>query len=150
MALTLCLSFLYAVGTVLVLPSPQELVLGAVASAPGWTVILVAVLGRIAGAYVLFFLGDRLKRWQRIQIWREKEARVQLWIARVEKWVNRMGAPALFFLLLIPGFPDTGMSYVLALFSRRPGAFALAVAGASAVRLTLAYFGIFYLIRWSQ
>lgn len=38
------------------------------------------------------------------------------------------------------------MSYVLALFSRRPWTFALAVAAASALRLTLAYLGIFYIL----
>lgn len=147
MALTLFLAFLYAVGTVVLLPSPQELVLGATAVAPGWAVILVASLGRAVGAYLLFFFGDRLKRWQKLQTWRAKEARLQKWILRTEKWVNHVGAPALFFFLLIPGFPDTAMSYVLALFGRRPWAFALAVAGASALRLTLAYLGIFYVIR---
>lgn len=146
MALTLWLSFLYSLGTLVVLPSPQELVLGAVASAPGWAVITVVVLGRMVGAYFVFFLGDRLKRWQRVQIWRKKEAHLQSWILRTEKWVNRLGAPALFFLLLIPGFPDTAMSYALSLLGRRPWAFALAVAGASALRLTLAYFGIFYVV----
>lgn len=146
MAPTLLLSFLYSLGTVVVLPSPPELVLGAVASAPGWAVITVAVLGRVVGAYFVFFLGDRLKRWQRVQVWRN-EARLQSWILRTEKWVNRLGAPALFFLLLIPGFPDTAMSYALSLLGRRPWAFALAVAGASALRLTLAYLGIFYVLR---
>ncbi len=147
MALTLFLVFLYAMGTVVLLPSPQELALGAAAAAPGWAVIAVAALGRATGAYLLFFFGDRLKRWQKLQTWRAKEARLQKWIWRTEKWVNRVGAPALFFFLLIPGFPDTAMSYVLALFGRRPWSFAFAVAGASALRLILAYFGIFYVIR---
>jgi membrane protein DedA with SNARE-associated domain len=144
MAFSLFLAFLYAVGTVIALPSPQELILGAVAKAPAWTVILVGALGRGLGAYLLFFAGDRLKRFHKIQNWRERDARVQRWVARTEKWVNRLGAPALFFFLLIPGFPDTVMSYVLALFSRRPWAFTLAVILASALRLTLAYLGIFY------
>jgi len=150
MALTLFLVFLYAVGTVILLPSPQELALGAAALAPGWAVIVVAALGRALGAYLLFFFGDRLKRWQKFRTWREKDARLQKWIDRTEKWVNRLGAPALFFFLLIPGFPDTVMSYILALFGRRPWAFALAVAGASALRLTLAYLGIFYVISRAQ
>jgi len=144
MVFSLFLAFLYAVGTVVALPSPQELVLGAVAKAPAWAVILVGALGRGLGAYLLFFAGDRLKRFSKIQNWRERDARLQRWVARTEKWVNRLGAPALFFFLLIPGFPDTVMSYVLALFSRRPWAFALAVVLASALRLTLAYLGIFY------
>jgi len=144
MAFSLFLAFLYAVGTVVALPSPQELVLGAVAKAPAWAVILVGALGRGLGAYLLFFAGDRLKRFSKIQNWRERDARLQRWVARTEKWVNRLGAPALFFFLLIPGFPDTVMSYVLALFSRRPWAFALAVAAASSLRLILAYLGIFY------
>ncbi|MEN3011125.1 MAG: VTT domain-containing protein [Candidatus Bipolaricaulaceae bacterium] len=143
MALSLCLAFLYAVGTVVVLPSPQELVLGAVAHAPGWAVILVAVAGRACGAYLLFFAGDRLKR--RIR-WKGREERIRRWAAQLERWVNRLGAPALFLFLLIPGFPDTAVSYVLALFNRRPWAFALAFAGAAALRLSLAFLGIYYVL----
>lgn len=146
MALSLVLTFFYSVGTVILLPSPQELALGAATVAPGWAVITVAALGRAAGAYLLFFLGDRLKRWRKIQNWRTQEKKLQRWLLVTEKWINRLGAPALFFLLLIPGFPDTVISYVLALFGRRPWAFALAVAAASAFRLTLAYLGIFYLL----
>jgi uncharacterized membrane protein YdjX (TVP38/TMEM64 family) len=56
--------------------------------------------------------------------------------------VDRYGAPALFFLLLIPGFPDTGAVYLAAVAGARPLAFSLATAGAGAVRLTLAYLGI--------
>ncbi len=94
-----------------------------------------------------FFLGDRLKRWAWFKNPRFKnEERLQKWLLLTEQWGNRLGAPALFFLLLIPGFPDTAMSYVLALFSRRPWAFTLAVAAASALRLTLAYLGIFYVL----
>lgn len=145
MAISLVLAFLYSLGTVVILPSPQELVLGAVAKAPGWAVILVAVAGRTCGAYLLFFAGDRLKRWQRLRRWRQQEARVQTWVVRLEKWINRFGAPALFLFLLVPGFPDTALSYVLALFNRRPWAFALAFTAASALRLSLALLGIYYI-----
>lgn len=144
MAWALFLAFLYGVGTVLVLPSPQELVLGAAAKAPGWAVILVAVAGRACGAYLLFLIGDRLKRWKRLASWRAQNERVQGWALRLERWVNRVGAPALFLFLLIPGFPDTAASYVLALFNRRPWAFALAFACASALRLSLTFLGISY------
>lgn len=143
MAFTLFLAFLYALGTVLVLPSPQELVLGAAVRAPGWAVILVAVAGRTVGAYLLFFAGDRLKRWVR---WSNQETKVQKWAARLEHWVNRFGAPALFLFLLVPGFPDTALGYVLAIFNRRPWAFALAFAAASALRLSLAFLGIYYVL----
>lgn len=143
MAFTLFLAFLYALGTVLVLPSPQELVLGAAVRAPGWAVILVAVAGRTVGAYLLFFAGDRLKHWVRRS---NQETKVQKWAARLERWVNRFGAPALFLFLLVPGFPDTALSYVLAIFNRRPWAFALAFAAASALRLSLAFLGIYYVL----
>lgn len=146
MAFALFLVFLYAIGTVVVLPTPQELVLAALATAPGWAVIAVAATGRAVGAYLLFFLGARLRAWQRVQAWREKDGRIQKWAMHTERWVNRFGAPALFFLLLIPGFPDTVLSYILAVFNRRPWAFALAMAGASALRLSLAYLGIFYVV----
>lgn len=148
MAWTLFLAFLYGVGTVLVLPSPQELVLGAVAKAPGWAVILAAVAGRALGAYLLFFAGDRLKHWKRLEAWRTRERKAQRWALRLERWVNRVGAPALFLFLLIPGFPDTAASYVLALFNRRPWAFALAFACASALRLSLALLGLYYVRGW--
>ncbi|MCS7239667.1 MAG: VTT domain-containing protein [Candidatus Bipolaricaulota bacterium] len=146
MAFALFLVFLYAAGTVIALPTPQELVLGAVATAPGWAVITVAAAGRALGAYLLFFLGAKVKSWQKLRAWREKDKRIQRWVIRTERWVNRLGAPALFFLLLIPGFPDTVVTYVLAMFNRRPWAFALAMASASALRLSLAYLGIFYIV----
>lgn len=147
MAASLVLTFFYAVGTVVILPTPQEALLGATAVAPGWAVILVGTLGRALGAYLLFLFGDRLQRRTSLEDWKEKPGRAQRWFSLTERWVTRWGAPALFFLLLIPGFPDTVFSYVLAIFGHRPVAFATSVALASAVRLSLGYFGIRLLIR---
>lgn len=146
MALALFLAFLYAVGTVLALPSPLEAVLGAAVKAPGWAVILTAVAGRACGAYLLFFLGDRLKRWERWKRWQGRDEGWQKWAKRLEREVNRFGAFALFLFLLVPGFPDTAVGYVLALFNRRPWAFALAFAAASGLRLSLAFLGIYYVL----
>jgi len=147
MALALILVFLYAVGTSVVLPTPLEAVLSAVKLAPGWAVIAVAVLGKLVGAYLVFWLAVRVKGLPRVQAWQGRN-RYARWLMEFgRKWVDRYGAPALFLLLLIPGFPDTGAVYLLAVAGGRPVAFSLATAGAGAVRLSLAYLGIMGLSR---
>lgn len=147
MALALFLTFLYGFGTSVVLPTPLEAALGATRLAPGWAVILVAVLGKFLGAYALFYLAVRIKRLPRVEEWQGRN-RYARWLMRFgERWVDRFGAPALFFLLLIPGFPDTGAVYLLALAGGRPLVFSLATAGAGAVRLTLVYLGIWGFVR---
>ncbi|MBC7092473.1 VTT domain-containing protein [Candidatus Bipolaricaulota bacterium] len=145
--LALFLAFLYAVGTAVVLPSPTEAVLAAAKVAPPWAVIAVATLGRMAGSYLVFFLGDRVKRLPRVEVWRRETRWGQWWLAIGERWVNRFGVPALFLLLLIPGFPDTVAMYLLAAVGRRPLAFALAASGASAVRLAFVQAGIWLATR---
>ncbi len=147
MALALFLTFLYGAGTAVVLPTPLEAALAAARFAPGWAVILVATLGKFAGAYAIFYLAVRLKRLSRVRAWQARN-RYARWLMEVGgKWVDRYGAPALFLLLLIPGFPDTGAMYLLAVAGGRPLAFSLATATAAAVRLTLAYLGIWGLSR---
>ena len=147
MALALFLVFLYAVGTSVVLPTPLEAVLSAVKLAPGWAVIAVAVLGKLVGAYLVFWLAVRVKGLPRVQSWQGRN-RYARWLMEFgRKWVDRYGAPALFLLLLIPGFTDTGAVYLLAVAGGRPVAFSLATAGAGAVRLSLAYLGIMGLSR---
>jgi membrane protein DedA with SNARE-associated domain len=138
----LFLAFLYGVGTVVLLPTPMEAVLTATRYAPPWAVITVAVLGRMIGAYFVFFLGDWLKRLPKVEFWRRETRWGQRLLNQGEKWVNRFGAPALFLCLLIPGFPDTGISYLLAIIGRRPISFTLAVGGAAALRLSLVQAGI--------
>jgi len=142
MALALFLVFLYAVGTSMVLPTPLEAALGGLKFAPGPAVITAAVLGKFAGAYAVFYLAVRLKRLRAVEEWRARNRYARRLMALGERWVNRFGAPALFLLLLIPGFPDTGAVYLLAVAGGRPLAFSLAAAGAGAVRLTLVYLGI--------
>jgi len=140
--MALFLTFLYAVGTSVVLPTPLEAVLGAVKLAPGWAVITVAVLGKLVGAYLVFWLAVRVKGLPRVKAWRGRNRYAQWLMEFGRKWVDRYGAAALFLLLLIPGFPDTGAVYLLAVAGGRPVAFSLATAGAGAVRLSLAYLGI--------
>lgn len=151
MALTLFLVFLYAAGTALVLPTPLEAVLAGVKFAPGWAVIAVATMGKFTGAYAIFYLAVYLKRLPRVQNWGATNRYARALMEFGHKWVDRFGAPALFFLLLIPGFPDTGAVYLLAITGGRPFAFSLAAAAAAAVRLSLAYLGIWgvttYLVR---
>ena len=147
MALALFLVFLYALGTAVALPTPLEAVLGAVELAPGWAVILVAVLGKLAGAYLVFWLAVRVKGLPRVQAWQQGNRYAKRLMEFGRKWVDRYGAPALFLLLLIPGFPDTGAVYLLAVAGGRPLAFSLAAAGASAVRLSLVYLGVWSITR---
>ncbi|MGC9529786.1 MAG: VTT domain-containing protein [Candidatus Bipolaricaulaceae bacterium] len=142
MVLALFLAFLYAVGTSVVLPTPTEAVLTAARYSPAWAVVLVAVAGKTVGAYLTFFIGDRLKQLPRVQVWRRQSRWGRRLLAWGERWVDRFGAPALFLCLLIPGFPDTGGVYLLALTGRRPLAFAVATGTAAAVRLTVTYFGV--------
>ena len=142
MALTLFLAFLYAAGTAIALPTPLEAVLAGVKFAPGWAVIVTATVGKFAGAYAIFYLAVCLKRLPRVRDWQARNRYAKRLMDFGWRWVDRYGAPALFFLLLIPGFPDTGAVYLLAVAGGRPLAFSLATAGAAAVRLSLAYLGI--------
>lgn len=142
MALALFLAFLYGAGTAVALPTPLEAALAGTRFAPGWAVIAAATLGKFAGAYAVFRLAVHLKRIPRVRAWRARNRYARRLMAFGERWVDRYGAPALFFLLLIPGFPDTGAVYFLAVTGGRPLAFSLATGGAAAVRLTLAYLGI--------
>lgn len=142
MALTLFLVFLYAIGTSVALPTPLEAALGGIRFAPAWAVIGVAVVGKFIGAYLIFFLGVKLKRLPAVENWQTRNPFARRLVGFGKRWVDRFGAPALFFLLLIPGFPDTGALYLTALIGGRPVAFSLATAAAGSLRLTLAYLGI--------
>ncbi len=142
MVMTLLLAFLYGVGTAVVLPTPLEAVLAGAKFAPGWAVIIAATLGKFAGAYAIFYLGAYLKRLPRVRDWQARNRYVKKLLEVGTRWVNRFGAPALFLLLLIPGFPDTGAVYLLAVAGGRPLSFALATAAAAAIRLSLAYVGL--------
>jgi len=148
MALALFLTFLYGAGTAIILPTPLEAALAGAKFAPGWAVIAVATAGKFAGAYAIFLLAVRLKRIPRVRDWQARN-RYARWLMEFgRKWVDRYGAPALFLLLLIPGFPDTGAVYLLAAVGGRPLAFSMATAAAAAVRLSLAYLGIWGLSRY--
>lgn len=142
MALSLLLVFLYAAGTAIALPTPLEAALAGLKFAPPWAVIATAVVGKFVGAYLVFYFALRLKRLPRVEEWGRRN-RWGRWLFGIgRRWVDRYGAPALFLLLLIPGFPDTGAVYLAAIAGGRPLAFSLATAGAGAVRLTLTYLGI--------
>jgi len=142
MALALFLTFLYGAGTAVILPTPFEASLGAIEFAPAWAVMAVAVVGKFCGAYLVFFLAVRLKRLPRVQTWQANNRYARALMGFGRRWVDRYGAPALFLLLLIPGFPDTGAVHLLAVAGGRPLAFSLATAAAGSVRLVLVYLGV--------
>jgi uncharacterized membrane protein YdjX (TVP38/TMEM64 family) len=138
----LLLVFLYEVGTAIILPTPSEIpVLGYTRIPIGW-IFVFAVAGKIAGSYVIFFLGDRLKgtaRFQRVAMRNRWVRAVMTWS---ERFVHRYGVFAVFVLLSIPGFPDTVSLYLFALVSKRPVVFALAAGLGTAVRMILMLFGV--------
>jgi len=138
----LLLVFLYEVGTSAVLPTPAELPLVTYKWLPVWWITLFAVAGRIVGAYLVFFLGDRLKNTDRfhglVQRYRFLDA-IMRWS---ERFVRRYGVVAVFLLLCIPGFPDTVSLYLFALIGQRPVLFSLAAGAATAVRFGLVILGV--------
>jgi membrane protein YqaA with SNARE-associated domain len=138
----LLLIFLYEVGTAVILPTPSEVpVLGYTWIPLGW-IFAFAVAGKIAGSYLIFFLGDRAKETERFG---RLVARFR-WLAAIMAWserfVNRYGVVAVFILLSIPGFPDTVSLYLFALVGKRPVVFALAAGLGTGVRMLLTLFGI--------
>ncbi|HID08658.1 TPA: hypothetical protein EYP13_00345, partial [Candidatus Micrarchaeota archaeon] len=137
--LTVILSFLYGIGTAVALPTPTEAVLIATRYAPGWAVICAAVFGKSLGAFLIYRFAVYIKGLDRVERWKARNRYAQVLFRFGERWVDRFGPSALFFLLLIPGFPDTGAVYLTAVAGGRPLAFALAVGASSAVRLSLAY-----------
>ena len=118
----LFLVFLYEIGAAAILPTPAELPLVTYKWLPvGW-MTLFAVVGKVVGSYLVFFLGDRMKN--------------------TERFVRRYGVFAVFLLLCIPGFPDTVSLYLFAVVGQRPVLFSLAAGAATAVRFGLVILGV--------
>lgn len=137
----LCMIFLYEVGAAVVLPTPSELPVLVYDWVPLPWIFLVAVIGKTAGSYLLFFLGDRLKATARFQRLAARYRPVG-WILRAsEGFVRRYGVFAVFVLLSIPGFPDTVSLYLFALVGNRPILFSIASGLGTAVRMGLALAG---------
>jgi uncharacterized membrane protein YdjX (TVP38/TMEM64 family) len=133
--------FLYEVGAAVVLPTPSELPVLIYSWVPLAWIFLAAVLGKTAGSYLLFFLGDRLKGTARFKRLAARYRAVG-WILRVsEGFVRRYGVLAVFVLLSIPGFPDTVSLYLFALVGNRPILFSIASGLGTAVRMGLVLVG---------
>ncbi len=138
----LFLVFLYEVGAAVILPTPAELPLATYKWLPvGW-MTLFAVLGKFAGSYLVFFLGDRLKNTQRFHSMVDRYRPLQAIMHWSELFVRRYGVFAVFLLLCIPGFPDTVSLYLFAAIGQRPVLFAAAASLATAVRFGLVIFGV--------
>jgi membrane protein YqaA with SNARE-associated domain len=138
----LFLVFLYEIGAAAILPTPAELPLVTYKWLPvGW-MTLFAVVGKIVGSYLVFFLGDRMKnteRFHRLVARYDVLSAVMKWS---ERFVRRYGVFAVFLLLCIPGFPDTISLYLFALIGQRPVLFSLAAGAATAVRFGLVILGV--------
>jgi len=137
----LLLVFAYEVGAAVILPTPTEMPAVAYSWLPiGWLFVF-AVAGKIVGSYLIFFVGDRVKRTERFEAFCQKHKAIGRLMAYSERLLDRFGVVALFVLLSIPGFPDTLPLYVFALAGRRPVMFALASGFGTAVRISLVIAG---------
>jgi uncharacterized membrane protein YdjX (TVP38/TMEM64 family) len=133
----LFLIFLYELGTAIVLPTPSGFHVFAHSWIPlGW-IFLFAVAGKAVGAYLLFFLGDRVKGTDHFRRLTERHPWLRLILRVSERFVHRYGVFAIFVLLSVPGFPDTVSLYLFALVGKRPVLFALASGLGTAVRMGL-------------
>jgi membrane protein DedA with SNARE-associated domain len=134
--------FLYEVGAAVILPTPAELPLVTYKWLPvGW-MTLFAVVGKIIGSYLVFFLGDRMKNTERFHRLVNRYRALRGVMGWSERFVRRYGVFAVFLLLCIPGFPDTVSLYLFALIGQRPVLFSLAAGMATAVRFGLVILGV--------
>jgi membrane protein YqaA with SNARE-associated domain len=134
--------FLYEVGAAVILPTPAELPLVTYKWLPvGW-MTLFAVVGKIIGSYLVFFLGDRMKNTERFHRLVNRYRALRAVMDWSERFVRRYGVFAVFLLLCIPGFPDTVSLYLFALIGQRPVLFSLAAGMATAVRFGLVILGV--------
>jgi membrane protein YqaA with SNARE-associated domain len=137
----LFLIFLYEIGTAVILPTPSGVHVLAYFWIPiGW-IFLFAVAGKVVGAYLLFFLGDRVRETDHFQRMTERHRWLRVILQVSERFVHRYGIFAIFVLLSVPGFPDTVSLYLFALVGGRPVLFALAAGVGTAVRMGLLLVG---------
>ncbi|MCD5415676.1 VTT domain-containing protein [Candidatus Bipolaricaulota bacterium] len=137
----LLLIFLYEVGTAIILPTPSGIHVLAHNQLPLLWIFVFAVAGKTTGAYLLFFLGDRMKGSDRFHSFAARHQWVQSILDRSERFVRRYGVVAVFVLLATPGFPDTVSLYLFALIGNRPVLFAIASGLGTAVRMGLLLLG---------
>ena len=139
---TILLIVLYEAGTAIALPTPSEDPVLTLSWIPVLWIVLAAVAGRAAGAYLVFRLGNR---WKRTDQFDRLISRFG-WLSALSRWserfADRFGAPALFVLLAIPGLPDTAPLWVFALAGRRPVAHAIAAGAGAAIRMVLVLLGV--------
>jgi membrane protein YqaA with SNARE-associated domain len=110
------LLFLYSIAVAIILPLPLELALIFVED-PAYMVATAIVigLGKMVGAWAIFFLG--LKVEDNIRHWSEKYKIVNK-IVKFSIWfVEKTGYIGLFILLSIPFMTDTVPIYIYALFN---------------------------------
>ena len=139
--LALFLIFLYEVGAAVVLPTPSEAPILVRSWIPlGW-IFLFAVAGKVVGAYLLFFLGDRVKGSDHFRRAVMRYRWLSWGLRKSEGFVHRYGVLALLLLMSVPGFPDTVSLYLFALVGKRPVLFALASGLGTAVRMGLVLAG---------
>lgn len=138
----LLLVFLYEVGAAVVLPTPSELAILGQSWAPIGLILLFAVAGKTAGAYLVFFLGSRARRTERFKRLTARYAILQTVLDHTERFVRRFGLPAIFVLLSIPGLPDTLPLYLFALVSDRPAIYAIASGLGTVVRFAVVLTGV--------
>ncbi len=110
------LLFTYSVLVAIILPFPIELALIFVEN-PTYMVVTAIVigLGKMVGAWAIFFLGlkveDNIRRWSAKYKIVDKIVKFSIW------FVDKTGYVGLFILLSIPFMTDTVPIYIYALFN---------------------------------
>ena len=136
----LLLIFLYEVGAAVILPTPSEIPVLGYNWIPLFWIFVFAVAGKTVGSYIIFFLGDRLKKMARFQRFANKHRWIKRTLSLSERFVRRYGVAAVFVLMSVPGFPDTASIYLFAMVGKRPIAFAIASGLGTAVRMVIVLF----------
>jgi membrane protein YqaA with SNARE-associated domain len=110
------LLFFYSIAVAIILPLPLELALIFVED-PAYMVATAIVigLGKMVGAWAIFFLGlkveDNIRRWSEKYKIVNKIVKFSIW------FVDKTGYVGLFILLSIPFMTDTVPIYIYALFN---------------------------------
>jgi len=111
------LLFIYSVLVAIILPIPLELAL-IIAGGPTFIIATAIVigLGKMVGAWAIFYLGLRVE--DNIRRWSEKYKTVKKVVEFCIRFVEKTGYIGLFILLSIPFMTDTIPIYIYALFNK--------------------------------
>lgn len=142
--------FVYVLLATIVLPIPVEVGLFfSLDAIPFWAKALIMGLGKMTGAFLVFFIGlkvgDTVRGWSATWGWFN-------WIVMKCEWlVAKLGYFGLFLILSIPIMTDTVPLYIFSVFNERgvlePKWFSL-VCFFSGVTRAMVVYAFFYILGW--